>query len=267
MLRAVLRTGGLQRRRAGARWRAMRTIRDERRSKAVPEHPTREAGTRAPRPRDAATLIIYREHRGAIEVLMGERHHKHRFLPQRYVFPGGRVDPEDSRVRPARPVRDDVLTLLTRRATPARARALVAAAVRETFEEAGLMIGARDPAPGRTVPENWRNFFATGMAPDLGDITYVARAVTPPWRPIRFNARFLMIDARHVQGDLGGGTGELINLTFVPVAETQKLELALITKRVLELVEDLARNPPPPGARKTVPHFVHNGTYHEIVEE
>ena len=128
--------------------------------------------------------------------------------------------------------------------------ALVAAAVRETFEEAGLMIGAPDPTPGRTVPEKWRHFFATGMAPDLSDITYVARAVTPPWRPIRFNARFLMIDARHVQGDLGGGTGELINLTFVPVPETQKLELALITTRGLEPGEDPARNPPPPRARR-----------------
>jgi 8-oxo-dGTP pyrophosphatase MutT (NUDIX family) len=245
----------------------MDDVRDDRRSKAVPAQPMREPGTRAARPRDAATLIIYREHRGAIEVLMGERHHKHKFLPQRYVFPGGRVDPEDSRVRAARPVRDDVMALLTRTATPARARALVAAAVRETFEEAGLMIGAPDPMPGRTVPANWRHFFATGMAPDLGDITYVARAVTPPWRPIRFNARFLMIDARHVQGDLGGGTGELINLTFVPVPETQKLELALITKRVLELVEDLARNPPPPGARNTVARFVHNGTQHDLIEE
>jgi 8-oxo-dGTP pyrophosphatase MutT (NUDIX family) len=241
--------------------------RDERRSKGIPAQPERAPGTRAARPRDAATLIIYREHRGAIEVLMGERHHKHKFLPQRYVFPGGRVDPEDARVRTARPVRDDVLALLSRKAAPGRARALVAAAVRETFEEAGLMIGAPDPSPGRAVPENWRHFFATGMAPDLGDITYVARAVTPPWRPIRFNARFLMIDARHIQGDLGGGTGELINLTFVPVPETQKLELALITKRVLELVEDLARNPLPPGARRTVPRFVHNGASHDIVEE
>ena len=250
-------------RRDGAPYRIM----DDSRPKTVPDQPTRQPGTRAARPRDAATLIIYRLHRGAVEVLMGERHHKHKFLPQRYVFPGGRVDPEDSRVRPARPIRDDVMALLTRRATPARARALMAAAVRETFEEAGLMIGAPDPTPGRPVPENWRHFFATGMAPDFGDISYVARAVTPPWRPIRFNARFLMIDARHVQGDLGGGTGELINLTFVPVPETQKLELALITKRVLELVEDLARNPPPPGARKTVAHFVHNGNHHDIVEE
>ena len=82
----------------------MDDARDERRSKNVPPQPERAPGTRAARPRDAATLIIYREHRGTIEVLMGERHHKHKFLPQRYVFPGGRVDPEDSRVRAARPI-------------------------------------------------------------------------------------------------------------------------------------------------------------------
>ena len=236
-------------------------------TRTIPGEPVRPPGTRAARPRDAATLIVYRLNGGTVEVLMGERHHKHRFLPQRYVFPGGGVDPHDSRVRAARPMRDDVAALLTRKATPARARGLVAAAVRETFEEAGLLIGAPDPAPGRPVPENWRAFFATGMAPDFGAISYVARAVTPAWRPIRFNARFFMIDARNMHGDIGGGTGELVNLTFVPVAETQKLELALITKRVLELVEDLARDPPPPGARETVPNFVHNGTYHDIVEE
>lgn len=236
-------------------------------ARKAPDEPVRGPGIRAARPRDAATLIIYRQRGGVVEVLMGERHHKHRFLPQRYVFPGGRVDPHDSRVRVARPMRADIGELLRRTATPARARGLMAAAVRETFEEAGLLIGAPDPAPGRAVPENWRSFFANGIAPDFGDITYVARAVTPPWRPIRFNARFFMIDSRHVQGDLGRGTGELLNLTFVPVADAQKLELALITKRVLELVETLAQHPTAAGSRKTVPNFVHNGTFHDIVEE
>jgi 8-oxo-dGTP pyrophosphatase MutT (NUDIX family) len=157
--------------------------------------------------------------------------------------------------------------LLIRKATPARARALMAAAVRETFEEAGLMIGAPDPSPGRRPPTGWEHFFATGMAPDFGQINYVARAVTPPWRAIRFNARFFMIDARHVQGNLSGGDGELLNLTFVPVAKTQELELALITKRVLELVEDLARNPPRPGVHRTVTLFHHNGKFHDMISE
>lgn len=224
--------------------------------------PVRAPGTPAVRPRDAATLIIYRVNgTGAVEVLMGERHRKHRFLPQRYVFPGGQVDPQDSRVRSATSLRSDVAALLTRTATPARARALAAAAVRETFEETGLVIGGPDPAPGESVPANWRDFFATGMAPALDRLNYVARAVTPATRPMRFNARFFMIDAAYTVGDLGGD-GELLNLTFVKLEKTRHLELPRITAKVLSSVEELALTPPAPSARRTVPFWRHvNGTH------
>lgn len=232
----------------------------------VIENPVREPGTRAVRAKDAATLIIYRRRGEALEVLMGRRHHKHRFLPERYVFPGGQVDPQDSRVRSATPIRADVAELLARRATPARARGIAAAAIRETFEEAGLIIGEPDPDPGRPAPANWRHFFDTGMAPSFENLTYVARAITPPWRPMRFNARFFMVDHRYVAGELGGD-GELLDLTYVPIAETQDLELPLITTRVLELVEDLARHPPPPGGLKTITFFRHNGSHHDLIPE
>lgn len=233
---------------------------------ALKPEPVREPGTRAPRPKDAATLIIYRFSGKNVEVLMGQRHRKHKFLPQRYVFPGGRVDALDSRVRPATSLRSDVEELLTRKATPARARALAAAAVRETFEEAGLIIGKPDPSPDRSVPKNWRSFFDQGMAPCFENLNYVARAVTPHWRPIRFNARFFMIDHRHVEGELGGD-GELLDLTYIPVQETKEFELPLITTRVMELVENLAKNPPDSKKRRTVTYFQHNGKFHDMFDE
>ncbi len=231
-----------------------------------PGLPERDAGTRAVRPRDAATLIIYRIQRGHVEVLMGERHRKHRFQPRRYVFPGGAVDPSDSRVRSGAPARRDLLAMLERSATPARARGLVAAAVRETFEEAGLVIGCPDPEPSRPAPKNWSEFFDTGMAPDFSHISYVARAVTPSIRPIRFNARFFMIDSKHTIGELEGD-GELLNLTFVPLAETKALELARITQIILGRVDELARKPPRADARRRVPFFRHiNGTHRTFME-
>ena len=52
------------------------------------------------RPRDAATLILYRRGSDGVRVLMGQRHSKHVFMPDKFVFPGGRVDPADARVRP-----------------------------------------------------------------------------------------------------------------------------------------------------------------------
>ncbi|NKB21866.1 MAG: NUDIX hydrolase [Alphaproteobacteria bacterium] len=233
---------------------------------AVKPEPVRESGTKAPRPKDAATLIIFRLAGKNVEVLMGQRHRKHKFLPQRYVFPGGRVERSDSRVRSATKLRPEVEELLTRKATPARARALVATAIRETFEETGLIIGKPDIEPHRSVPGNWQRFFENGIAPSFENLNYVARAVTPAWRPIRFNARFFMIDHKHVNGELGGD-GELLDLVYVPLAETGNLELPLITTRILELVEGLVRHPQNFKSRRTVPNFVHNGTFHDLVEE
>src|SRR3546814_3707989 len=75
------------------------------------------------------------------EVLMSERIAAHVFVPENYVFPGGRVDRSDAFVQPATPLRPDVLERLSRSATPRRALALAMAAVRETFEETGLVVG------------------------------------------------------------------------------------------------------------------------------
>jgi 8-oxo-dGTP pyrophosphatase MutT (NUDIX family) len=234
---------------------------------SVPKQPLRNPGTKAPRPKDAATLIIYRfNNNKKVEVLMGERHRKHKFLPQRYVFPGGRVDRQDSRVRSATNLRSEVEELLTRRVTPARARALAAAAIRETFEESGLIIGKSDVEPYRPVPKNWKTFFDKGFAPCFKNLNYIARAVTPPWRPIRFNARFFMIEEEFVEGKLGGD-GELLDLMFVPLLETKNLELPLITTRVLELVNDLASNPIKLKSLRTIKFFKHNGKFHDMLDE
>ena len=226
-----------------------------------PPPPTRESGAPLVRPRDAATLIVYRRRRGRIEVLVGERHQRHRFLPQRYVFPGGRVDPEDARVRIAAPLRADVACQLARRIAPARGRAAAAAALRETFEETGLIVGAPDPAPGAAVPGSWRGFFAGGLAPAVDRLVYVARALTPPSRPIRFDARFFMVDSVHVTGTLEG-SGELLDLHYVPIDEARRLELPMITAKVLAEIADLLAYPPSADADRPIPFFKHVGPTH-----
>lgn len=231
--------------------------------KDLPPLPVRDTGAPVVRPAEAATLVIYRQSAGRIEVLMGERHGRHRFMPRRYVFPGGRVDRGDSRIRVGQGLRGDVAAQLERKLTPARARAMAVAAVRETFEETGLIIGKPDPEPHRTAPATWKPFFDTGMAPCFENLVYVARAVTPHWRPIRFNARFFMLDSCHITGDLAG-SGELLDLTYVPISSTAELELPLVTTRVLELVEDLARDP---GTLSHVSFFRHNGKAHDLFKE
>ncbi len=216
--------------------------------------PAHRKSAPAPRPKDAATVIIWRSGPDGFEVLMGERHKAHRFMPQRYVFPGGRVDPHDARVRSATDPTPIVATQLSRTTTPGRARSIAVAAVRETFEEAGLIIGAPDPMKHRPAPRGWEGFFRSGFAPALHHLQYIARAVTPPVRPIRFDARFFMVPASEVLGDVRG-SGELQNLDWIPIRKTGKYELAMVTRRVLEYAEQLLQEPLKPSPEQKIPYF------------
>ena len=183
------------------------------------------------RPRDAATLIVYRRTRGSIEILMGRRHDSHVFAPGRYVFPGGRVDRADSYVRAAAELRADVAERLQRAASPSRARAIAAAAIRETFEETGLMLG-RPVAEAGGQPKGWEDFAAHGMAPALDTLDYVFRAITPAGRPRRFNARFFVADARHLHGDIRP-SGELDEIGWYPAEKVAELATIGITNEAL----------------------------------
>ncbi len=165
--------------------------------------------------RHAASLIVLRTGPSGPEVLMGLRGAGHRFMPNRLVFPGGSVDPGDALRPAATEPRDDVLAAVGRAARPRLARALVAAAARELEEETGLTLGA---------------------PPRLHAVEYLCRAVTPPESAMRFNARFLVVDAAATQGTLGG-SGELEAVRFYPLAEALALDLALVTREVLERLQ------------------------------
>lgn len=223
----------------------------------------RVPGSKAARPRDAATLILYRRGTREIEVLMGERHGGHSFMPNRYVFPGGKVDPWDAKIRAACPLPPAVFERLCRSARPARARALAAAAIRETFEETGLIIGGQDPNPKDGVPESWRGFFASGYAPNLAALDYVLRAVTPPYRPKRFNARFFVADAAAAEGRLQG-SGELLDLRWTGISKALNLELPQITSIVLGKLPQLLDQLP---ALKTVTTYSYRYKKHISAEE
>lgn len=213
------------------------------------------------RPRDAATLVLVRDGAGGPEALMGRRPRRQAFMPGHYVFPGGGVEPCDRWVRPATALRPAVAARLARGATPARARALAAAAVRETFEETGLMLARRVPPDARPVRPEWRAFHAVGLAPAFDRLDYVYRAVTPPGLPRRFNARFFLARAADAAGTLGGN-GELLDLRWVPLADSVGLPLPYITEVVLEEVEHLLATPPDPDVDRPVPVCLRVGTAH-----
>ena len=183
--------------------------------------------------RDAATLIIVRDKR---EVLLGVRSAGHVFMPHLYVFPGGRVDPGDSRVPCPKALRPDVESKLVKSVSKARARALAMTAVRETFEETGLIVGDRTQVPLRTRSPHWKPFFDLDRVPALHRLDYVGRAITPPNRVRRYDARFFMVDAQHVCGELSGN-GELEDLRWVALHAAHRLALSPITELMLELLQ------------------------------
>ena len=192
----------------------------------------RARGTRAVRPRDAATLIVLRRDGPKPRVLMGRRHGGHDFMPDKWVFPGGRIDRSDFRAPVASELRPQVAEKLATTAPPKRARALGLAAIRETFEETGLLL-AKSGRP-RPIAGPWRQFLEQGALPDLAALDFIARAVTPPMVPKRFDARFFMADAeRLVSLERQADCGELAEIAWVELEEALALDLPTVTSFVL----------------------------------
>ncbi len=220
------------------------------------------AAGHAVRPRDAATLILVRNDGPTPQVLMGQRHASHKFMPNKFVFPGGRVDPADSRVRPVEDLRPDVsqLLLARMRGTPSqnRARALAMAAIRETFEETGLAVGRHIETPQRSKQKDWDAYFSIGVSPALGALDFVARAITPPYRTRRFDTRFFIADAEHIHGDPSkvAGSGELQGLHWISTKDAQDLDLPNITRTILAEIDERLRLNSAAQRARAVP-FIH----------
>ncbi|MEO1000204.1 MAG: NUDIX hydrolase, partial [Pseudomonadota bacterium] len=190
--------------------------------------------------RDAATVILMRRDAAAgPRVLMGQRGAKAAFMPSKFVFPGGALDPEDHVPDLGTPLAPRCTARLEARAPAGLARPLARAAVREVWEETGLALGTRDPAAeaaAGTAPEGWRAFLGRGLLPRLDALSFVFRAVTPPGRTRRFDARFFLADAGAIEGDpddFSGAEAELSHLHWVPLREARDLELPFITEVVL----------------------------------
>ncbi len=115
-------------------------------------------GGRAVKPKDAATLILVRDGDHGPRVLMGKRAAGHKFMPNKFVFPGGKVDLGDGRLTPPHDLHPAVLKRLSKDCSESRARALGMAAIRETYEETGLVLGESDTPTLKTRSPQWRNF-------------------------------------------------------------------------------------------------------------
>ena len=224
-------------------------------------------GAKILRPRDASTLVIVDRTGSEPKVLMGKRRADLAFMAGKYVFPGGRVDRSDKSVPAASPLRPSEIAKLQVEmrgpAAEARAHALAAAAIREAFEEAGLIIGARIDGK-KAPPDGWKPFFATGFAPALAGITFFARAITPPGRSRRFDTRFFCVDATAIIHRGTPPDDELSDLVWIGLEEARGLDLPPITRVILEDLGDRLSLGPlgVAGADAPVPYYFHrNGTF------
>jgi 8-oxo-dGTP pyrophosphatase MutT (NUDIX family) len=196
------------------------------------------------KPRDSATLILIDRAEKIPKVLLGRRHERHRFLPGKFVFPGGRIEPTDRLMAVSAALHDRHVAKLMRRLkrpSLAKAAAFALAAVRETYEETGIMLGTPSTGAVNTPPGPWEAFAKAGIVPDLSAIHFIARAITPPGRPLRFDSRFFAADisaiARRDDGFVGPDK-ELVELVWLPITEARQLDMPGITAVVLEELQD-----------------------------
>ena len=207
--------------------------------------------------RDAATIVLLRESENGPKILMGQRGAKAVFMPNKYVFPGGRVDESDKALPGAIPCQQETQSQLEKFADKDVVSGLANAAIRELWEETGLVLGAKGAGDFK-VADDWAGFYDAGYLPACDRLKFFFRAITPPGRPRRFDARFFLADAAAIDGDLddfSGASGELSHLHWIGLKDARALELPFVTELVLSEVEDMLKYPDAP---RPIPFFSHD---------
>ena len=207
--------------------------------------------------RDASTIVLLRGRTSDPHVLMGQRGSNAAFMPDKFVFPGGAMESEDSDIPLATGLNSLCKSRLREETAKDLSNSLAVAAIRELWEESGLVLGK----PGNwtcTPPPDWRAFAATGHVPVAHPLQFIFRAITPPGRPRRFDTRFFLVDASNISGDLddfSAASDELSHLQWIPLPKARDYDLPLITEVVIEKVAARTRDMSPLEA---VPFFKSN---------
>ena len=194
------------------------------------------------RPRDAASLILLRGRGRDLEVLAGRRPRDARFMPGVYVFPGGQIDREDNG-----PWRVEWAS----EALPPRLLRSARAALRECWEEAGVLLGRPLPpgaADGPLPRPIERAYRERGLAAAMDLLTYVGRAITPSHSHRRYNTRFFLAEGEFVVGE-PKASAELEDVGWHPVGRHPLDAFRDVTRfmlrEALRLREGAARGEPP----------------------
>ena len=219
----------------------------------------RQATAELARPKEAATLIVVRAG-SQPTVLMGKRAANHRFMPNKFVFPGGRLDLIDQRLQVpgalSRPVMERLRKATRKTVNDRKLRGLALAAIRETFEETGLIVGRPASKPATTTHPVWRDYFSNGAEPPLEHMDFIARAITPAYRTRRFDTRFFMIHDQFIYNDpkqISDASGELNELHWLTLNEARQLDLPAVTRWAIDLVEQRIQLNPGEQLKQSAP--------------
>jgi 8-oxo-dGTP pyrophosphatase MutT (NUDIX family) len=205
----------------------------------------REDNVAAVRPKEASTLIVVRQSDKEPKILMGKRAASHKFMPNKFVFPGGRLDYVDQRLVVNKKLSASVMKRLGKETAKTvsdnKLRGLALAAIRETYEETGLIIGRKTKKQLHSGNAVWQAYFDHGVEPPLNKMDFIARAVTPTHRSRRFDTRFFMVYDEFIHTDpeeMQKASGELLDLHWLTLAKARKLDLPAITRSVIDMVEE-----------------------------
>lgn len=211
------------------------------------ERDKRKALDRAPRPRLASTLVVTCGPKDNPKILMGRRSKRHDFMPSVYVFPGGRVDRVDSYAPYANDLSPRTERIMEAAYNPRRARAVVLASVRETWEETGLMLGKDETTHRNINHESYDAFRQAGQLPDLSGIEVFGRAVTPPHRHKRFDAWFFVKHLGDVSQPDIQDSSELLNVDWFTFDQIEALETQRATDMMLGVLKRYLSADRPPA--------------------
>ncbi|MEM7192972.1 MAG: NUDIX hydrolase [Pseudomonadota bacterium] len=228
--------------------------------------PDKKDEAKSQRPRDAATLVLVDTSSGEPRLLMGKRRATQIFMPNKVVFPGGRVDGDDRLAESADELNDDETAklLLEMKGHPSagRARSMALAAIRETFEETGVIVGRSCGEVPSSAAGGWQDFYAEGYLPALSGLSLFARAITPPGRSRRYDTRFFCASIDAVAAQTGAIDDELSEISWYSIDETSELDLPPITRVIIEDLGDRLKAGPLGPLAAAIP-FYHqrNGTF------
>lgn len=193
--------------------------------------------------KNAATIVLIRQEHSKIYVLMGRRCSTAVFMPNKYVFPGGVWEESDKNVPFSQAMDSRQESLLGLQTNFSDSSKLGITAIRELWEETGLRLSSK----GNFVsfPKAWEYFFLDQQGPNLFNLNFFFRAVTPPNRTRRFDARFFFCNSSHIYEDLddfNNASGELLDLQWIEISKAKYLNLPTITSIVVEHLMSLTES-------------------------